>query len=49
MLGNLIEKVITNRQVHFITIYFIAMKWVKDLYTNTLVFDIVQFFPSLNH
>jgi len=74
MLGNLIEKVISNRlQVHFIALNFIylnqlgsikqhliidasiflthliEMKWVKGLYTNTLVFDIVYFFTFLNH
>jgi len=30
-------------------IHFIHTEWVKDLYTSTLAFDIIQFFPSLNH
>ena len=29
--------------------YIIHLGWVKNLSTNTLVFDIAQFFPSLNH
>ena len=29
--------------------YFIWLGWVKNLFTNILVFDIVQFFPLLNH
>jgi len=32
----------------FIT-YLICLSWVKNLWTNTLAFDIIQFFPSLNH
>ena len=30
-------------------IYFICLEWVKQKMTSTLVFDIAQFFPSLNH
>jgi len=29
--------------------YLIHMAWMKSLHTSTLAFDIVQFFPSLNH
>ena len=29
--------------------YIIQTGWVKNLSMSTLVFDIVQFFPSLNH
>jgi len=29
--------------------YFIQLSWVKNNMTNTLTFDITQFFPSLNH
>jgi len=29
--------------------YIICSGWVKNLFTSTLVFDIAQFFPSLNH
>jgi len=29
--------------------HIIHLGWVKNLSTNTLVFDIAQFFPSLNH
>jgi len=29
--------------------HFIYTSWVKNNYTSTLVFDIAQFFPSLNH
>jgi len=29
--------------------YFIHMGWVKNINTSMLVFDISQFFPSLNH
>ena len=29
--------------------YFICMGWVRNLATSTLVFDISQFFPLLNH
>jgi len=29
--------------------YLIYTEWVKGLHTSTLVFDIVQFFPFLNH
>ena len=29
--------------------YFIQSKWVKNLSTNMLAYDITQFFPSLNH
>jgi len=27
----------------------IGIEWIKGLYTNTLVFNIAQFLPSLNH
>ena len=30
-------------------IHFICMDWVKNLTTSTLVLNIAQFFPSLNH
>ena len=30
-------------------IYFIHLKWVKNVNISILVFDIAQFFPSLNH
>ena len=29
--------------------HFIYFGWVKNVNTSTLVFDIAQFFPSLNH
>jgi len=29
--------------------HFIYISWVKNLFTSMLAFDIVQFFPSLNH
>ena len=29
--------------------YLIHMAWMKGLHTSTLAFDIIQFFPSLNH
>jgi len=29
--------------------HIIHLRWVKNLSTNTLIFDIAQFFPSLNH
>ena len=32
-----------------VLIYFIYMGWIKNLTTSTLAFDIVYFFPSLNH
>jgi len=30
-------------------IYLIQVRWVKNLHTSTLAFDIMQFFPSLSH
>jgi len=30
-------------------IHLIYIGWTKDLHMSTLTFDIVQFFPSLNH
>jgi len=30
-------------------IHIICSGWVKNLYTSTVVFDITQFFPSLNY
>ena len=32
-----------------ILIHFIQSSWVRNLTTSMLVFDIAQFFPSLNH
>ena len=29
--------------------YIIQSRWVKNIQTSTLTFDIAQFFPSLNH
>jgi len=29
--------------------HFICTKWIKNMSTSTLAFDITQFFPSLNH
>ena len=29
--------------------HFICMEWVRNIPTSTLAFDILQFFPSLNH
>jgi len=29
--------------------HLVQTGWVEDLHTSTFVFDIVQFFPSLNH
>ena len=29
--------------------HFIRLEWVKNLTMSTLAFNIVQFFPSLNH
>jgi len=29
--------------------HFIHLEWIKNLFTSTLLFDITQFFPSLNH
>ena len=29
--------------------YFICTEWIKNISTSSLVFDIMQFFPSLNH
>jgi len=32
-----------------VLMYFICSEWVKQKMTSSLVFDIAQFFPSLNH
>ena len=40
-------KSITNAGVTFI--HIIHLGWIRNLSTNTLTFDIVQFFPSLNY
>ena len=40
-------KSITDAGVTFIHIIYLG--WIRNLSTNTLAFDIVQFFPSLNH
>ena len=33
---------------NFLT-YLIYLDWIKNIQMSTLVFDIAQFFPSLNH
>jgi len=39
----------STTDVEVVLTYFIHTGWVKNLLTNTLVFNIVQFFPSLNY
>ena len=46
-LGGLKFKSTTN--VGIVLTHIIQTGWVKNLLTSTLVFDIAQFFPSLNH
>jgi len=46
-LGSLKFKSMTDTSV--VLTYIIHLGWVKNLSTSILVFDIVQFFPSLNH
>ena len=46
-LGGLKQKSTTDASV--ILTHIIHSKWVKNLTTSTLAFDIAQFFPSLNH
>ena len=46
-LGGLKQRSIIDTGV--ILTHIICSGWVKNLTTSTLVFNIVQFFPSLNH
>jgi len=46
-LGGLKFKSMINASIALI--HAIRTSWIKNLTTNTLAFDIVQFFPSLNH
>jgi len=46
-LGGVIQRLTTNAG-SFLT-HAICAEWVKCLKTNVVAFDIVQFFPSLNH
>ena len=46
-LGDLKQWSITDAEV--VLTHFICSKWVKNLSTSPLAFDITQFFPSLNH
>jgi len=46
-LGGLKFKSITDAGVALT--HIICLGWIKNLSTSTLVFDIAQFFPSLNH
>ena len=39
----------STTDVGVVLTYIIHMGWVKSLLTSTLAFDIIQFFPSLNH
>jgi len=47
-LGKLIENVI-GEKYHSIAFNLICLEWIKGLQTSILAFDIIQFFPSLNH
>ena len=46
-LGGLKYKSTTNAGIALT--HFIRLEWVKNLTMSTLAFNIVQFFPSLNH
>ena len=46
-LGGLKQQSTTDTGLYLI--HLICTRWVKGLYTSTLVFDIAQFFPSLNY
>ena len=46
-LGDLEFKSTTDTGIAFT--YFICTGWIKNMLTSSLVFDIVQFFPLLNH
>jgi len=39
----------STSDVGIVLTHFICIGWVRNLSTNTLAFDISQFFPSLNH
>jgi len=39
----------STSDVSIALMHFIHLGWVKQTMTSTLVFDIAQFFPSLNH
>ena len=45
---NKIKSTVNNLDSITLT-YFIYIDWIRDIITSTLAFDIVQFFPSLNH
>jgi len=46
-LGELKQRFTTDASIALT--YFIYMSWVKNLTTSMLAFNIMQFFPSLNH
>ena len=46
-LGGLNFKSTTDADI--VLTHFIHTKWIKNMSTNVLAFDIAQFFPSLNH
>jgi len=46
-LGGIRQRSTTNAGIYLT--HFICVGWLKQCHTSVIVFDIAQFFPSLNH